>query len=297
MEYKISKENCIYSMTADNEKVLIASSGSIVVFETFDCFQNQILKEEQEIESIDWDNINPATGPLYIEEAEVGDILKIEILNIEVGSYGVMAAIPGAGLLGHRVEKSQIKIIPIRNNMAIFNENIHIPIDPMIGVIGVAPANGGIPCGAPDSHGGNMDNTKIKKGSTLYLPVFIKGGLLSIGDLHASMGDGEIMVTGVEISGNVKIKVEVIKDKIINNPMLEDMENFYTIASDENLMTAVQTATEDMHRLVVDNLDMSPNEAGMLLSAVGNVEICQVVDPKLTVRFGIPKSIVSLKLK
>jgi len=138
-----------------------------------------------------------------------------------------------------------------------------------------------------------MDNKKIVKGTTLYFPVFVEGGLLAIGDLHAAMGDGEIMVSGVEICGNVQVKVDVIKNYKINNPMLEDKENYYTIASHEDLLTAVKMATKDMQQLVMHQLDLSFNEAGMLLSAAGNVEICQVVDPLLTIRFALSKKILN----
>ncbi|MTI49187.1 MAG: acetamidase [Firmicutes bacterium] len=293
MEYRIKTDNCVYSMSAKNKPALTVPMGSTVIFHTFDCFQNQIKNDKQEIENISWDNINPATGPLFIEEAKEGDILKVEIVNISIADQGVMAAIPQAGLLGDKVKKSEIKILPIIENKAIFNDNIQIPVNPMIGVIGVAPKSGEIPCGAPDSHGGNMDNAKIVAGTTLYFPVNIEGALLSMGDLHACMGDGEIMVTGVEISGSVKVRVDVIKERSIDNPAMEDKEFIYTIASDEDLLTAVKTATQEMHKIVMNKLEMSYNEAGMLLSAVGDIEICQVVDPKLTVRYKMPKSIVS----
>lgn len=293
MEYRISTDNCVYCMSKENESVLSVPSGSVVVFETYDCFQNQITKEDQEIENISWDNINPATGPLNVEGAEVGDILRVEILKIDIADTGVMAAIPNAGLLGDMVKASEIKVVPIKDGKAIFNDKIQIPVNPMIGVIGVAPKSVEIPCGAPDYHGGNMDNTKITAGSTLYFPVNTKGALLAMGDLHACMGDGEIMVTGVEISGEVTVKVEVLKDETICNPMMEDADSIYTIASDEDLMTAVKSATKDMHRIIMKKLDMSFNESGMLLSAVGDVQICQVVDPKLTVRFRMPKSVIN----
>jgi len=160
-------------------------------------------------------------------------------------------------------------------------------------VIGVAPEGEGISCGIPGPHGGNMDNKKIKEGTTLYLPVFAEGALLSIGDLHGAMGDGEIMVSGLEVGGKVQVKVDVIKNHKINNPILEDEENYYTIASHEDLLTAVKVVTKDMQELVMQKLNLSFNEAGMLLSVAGNAEICQVVDPLLTARFTLPKSILS----
>lgn len=294
MGYYIEKQNCIYNMDSRNEPVLTVHSGSTVMFETYDCFEDLIQDEKSGVDSIDWEHINPATGPLYVEEARPGDILKVEVLDIKINDHGVMAAIPGSGLLGDRIEKSEVKIIPIGDGQAIFSENIRIPVSPMIGVIGVAPKNGSVPCGTPGSHGGNMDNTKIKKGTTLYLPIYTEGALLAIGDLHACMGDGEIMVTGVEISGSVEVKVEVIKGVNINNPVLEDKEYIYTIASDENLLDAVRVATDDMHNIIIKRLGLSFNEAGMLMSAVGNVQVCQVVDPMMTIRFAMPKNILKL---
>ncbi len=294
MEYLIKNDQCIYNMNSDNEPVLKVPSGSQVIFETSDCFQGQIRDEKQSIDALDWERINPATGPLYIEGAEPGDVLKVEILEIEVNKHGIMAAIPDAGLLGEQVEHSLIKIIPVKDGQIIFNEQIHLPLNPMIGVIGVAPREGSIPCGTPDHHGGNMDNSRIKQGSTLYLPVMVPGALLAMGDLHALMGDGEIMVTGVEIGGKVRVLVEVIGAAVwgrisLTNPLLEDSDYLYTIASDADLLSAIKVATADMQKIIIERRGLSFNEAGMLLSAVGDVQICQVVDPKLTVRLAFPK--------
>lgn len=266
--------------------------GSVVTFETFDCFQNQITREDQSIEELNWEKINPATGPLYVTGAEPGDTLRVEILKIDVADFGVMAAIPGAGILGDRVQSSQIKIVPIRDNQAIFNQQIELPINPMIGVIGVAPAGEGVASGIPDSHGGNMDNSRICQGATVYLPVQVPGALLAMGDLHAVMGDGEVMVSGVEIAGSVQVRVDLLKSQHLNNPLLEDSQYIYCIASDEDLLTAIKVATADLHAQIMDRLNLSFNEAGMLLSAAGDLQICQVVDPKLTVRFAFPKNLL-----
>lgn len=286
---KINKDQHVFIMDKDHPPAMKVKSKSVVTFETYDCFQNQITKEEQSMDALDWDHINPATGPLFIEEAEPGDVLKVEIQRIAVNSYGVLAAIPEAGLMGDQVETSTFKVLPIKEDKVIFNEKIQLPLEPMIGVIGVAPKGEGIPCGTPGAHGGNMDNKKIKEGTTLFLPVYQKGGLLSMGDLHGAMGDGEIMVSGVEVGGEVTVQVEVLKAQSINNPILEDKEFFYTIASHKELLKAVKIATTDMQKLVMKELDLSFNEAGMLLSASGNAEICQVVDPLVTARFGFPK--------
>lgn len=285
----IKSDRLIYSMSSENKPALEVDPGSTVVFETCDCFQNQISSSEQPIEKLDWEKINPATGPLYVKGAEKGDTLRIEILKIDISDYGVMAAIPGGGIFGGNIGESSIKILPIIEGKAIFNDSIYIPCKPMIGVIGVAPDEAAIPNGEPGSHGGNMDNSKIAEGAVLYLPVFHAGGLLAMGDLHAAMGDGEIMVTGIEIAGKVKVKIDLLKNHEIRNPILEYEDKVYTIASHEDLFQAVKISAEDMLYRVIRKLHMDINEAGMLLSAIGNTEICQVVDPKMTARFSMPK--------
>ena len=292
MMLKISKSEQIYEMNKDNQPVAKAVSGSIIEFETADCFNDQIRCEKEGISSLDWGQVNPATGPVYIEDAKVGDILKVQIKNIKVADIGVMATVPGAGLLGDLVTQPQVKVMKIINEFVHFNEQIKIPVNPMIGVIGVAPAGEGISCGTPDAHGGNMDNKKITTGTTLYFPVFTDGALLAMGDLHAVMGDGEIMVSGVEVSGKVTVQVDVIKGKTIEHPILETAHHYYTIASHVDLLEAVKIATIEMQKLVMDKLRLSFNEAGMLLSAVGDAEISQVVDPLLTARFGLSKEIL-----
>ena len=290
----IHSDQLIYAMDAVNPPTLRVSSGSEVVFETCDCFQNQITSETQSVEHINWDRINPATGPLYVEGAEPGNVLEVNILDITVADRGVMAAIPGAGLLGDQVTASQINIMPIENGMARFNEKLRLPVIPSIGVIGVAPSAGAIPCGAPGAHGGNMDNSKTRSGSTLYFPVLQQGALLAIGDLHALIGDGEIMVSGLEVAGSVTVRVTVLKNRKQRNPMLENATHLYTIASEKDLLGAVKAATEDMHQWVMEKTGLSFNETGMLLSAVGSAEICQVVDPLLTARFGLAKDVLEM---
>lgn len=282
----------VFAMSFDREPVASVKDGSQLIFVTKDCFNNQFCDAGATIETLDWDTINPATGPVYIEGAEQGDVLRIKIDRIKVGEIGTMAAIPDSGVLGAFVKHGVMKRIPVKNNIAYFTDEIQFPCEPMIGVIGVAPKEGSISCGEPGSHGGNMDNTKIREGSVLYLPVFCEGALLAMGDVHACMGDGEIMVTGIEIPAEVTVTVEVVKGISIENPMLEDDTSCYTIASDENIETAIVTATRAMAELVMRHKRMSFEDAGMLLSAVGNLQFCQVVDPKRTVRMEMKKSIM-----
>ena len=286
----IIKDQCIFALGDNKENAVCVKQGEIIEFVTKDCFNNQITSEEYVLDKLDWDHINPATGPVYVEGAQAGDVLKVEILDIEMEDMGTMCALPENGVLGNIVTESTIKKIPVQDGYAIFNE-FKLPLNPMIGVIGVAPKGDAIPCGTPGRHGGNMDNTKIAKGSTLYLPVFHDGAYFGCGDVHACMGDGEIMVSGVEIPAKVNVRLSVIKGVTLDNPRLEDKDYIYTIASGENIEEAIYDATKAMCELLQKHLGYSLNEAGMLMSACGNLEICQVVDPERTVRMAIPKTV------
>ncbi|MBO8158959.1 acetamidase/formamidase family protein [Thermosyntropha sp.] len=288
----ITDEQVVYSLSPNNAPVAEAEPGETVIFYTKDCFSNQIQTEADLFEAVGWATINPATGPLAIKGARPGDTLVVYIEDIEIADQGCMVTVPGMGAAGDLIEKSETKIVPIKNGKAVFNEKISIPIRPMIGVIGTAPANDDIPCGTPGKHGGNMDTKLIGKGTTLYLPVWVEGALLAMGDLHAVMGDGEVSVTGVEIPGKVTVKVDLIKNKSEEWPVLETEESFYVIASAEDLDEASDFALKGMIQFLCKRTDMNMHEIVSLLSAVGNMEICQVVDPLKTVRMGISKNIM-----
>jgi amidase len=287
---KIPKEKIILKFSPSNPPVLATKSGSTITFETCDCFSNLIRREDQLFSSVGWDKINPATGPLFVEGAEPGDILKVEILKISIADQGVMTAAPKFGVFGDLIKEEKTRVIRIDNGKVQFNEKIQIPIRPMIGVIGTAPAKDEIPCGTPGEHGGNMDCKRIVEGATLYLPVNVQGALLAMGDLHAVMGDGEVLICGLEIPGEVTIRVSVVKDKKLPLPMLREGEHVMTIASAETLDMAAKQAAIQMHSFLTNELGMEFNEAGMLLSLQGDLRICQVVDPLMTVRMELPLS-------
>lgn len=285
----IIKDQYIFAL-GDNKNAIQVDIKEPIIFYTRDCFNNQITSQDYKIESLDWDHINPATGPIYINEAKKGDVLKVEIKDIEIDNEGTMCCLYENGVLGNDIKDNEIKKIKVIGGYCYFNE-LKLPINPMIGVIGVAPKEGEITCGTPGTHGGNMDNTRIKKGSILYLPVFQDGAYFACGDVHACMGDGEIMVSGVEIPAKVTLKFEVIKGISIDEPRLEDEHYIYTISSSEDIEEAIYNATKTMNNIIQKYLGYTFNDAGMLLSACGNLKICQVVDPKRTVTMQISKTI------
>jgi len=292
MTIQVKTDSYIYAMDKNNKPSVTVKSGEQVEIETFDCFQNQIQSEETTFNAIDWNKINPATGPIYIEDAQPGDILKVKIDSIELGNQGVMVVGPQLGVMGHRMDEFTVKIIPINEDKAVFNEKLSLPLNPMIGVIGVAPEGRGVNCGTPGAHGGNMDTKLITTGATLYFPVFQEGALFALGDLHAAMGDGEISVSGIEIPAKVKVTLEVIKGFHLNYPLLENNEGIATLVSKELLDDAANVAVEEMIDLLQPKTDVSLPEFTMLMSAVGQSQISQIVDPLKTARFFVPRYIL-----
>lgn len=291
--YRMSKRHMIYNMSANNLPVMRVENGSTLVFETCDCFEDQITSVDTPFSALDWNRINPATGPVYIEGAEPGDTLSVKIQSIKVGGDGVMVTGPGMGVLGDELKENSIRIIPVRDDKAIFSDGIELKVNPMIGVIGVAPASETIPCGEPGMHGGNMDCKIITEGTTVHLPVNVPGALLAIGDLHAVMGDGEVSVCGVEVAGEVTVQVDVINGQGWPLPLVTTEDAVYTIASEKLLDDAARVAACNMVN-VLEGYGLSPQEAIHLMSAAGDLQICQVVDPLKTARFKMPKSILEI---
>lgn len=286
---EVTTNQVIYKFSAQNTPVLEVASGSPVRIHTLDCFSNQLRSPEDKMAALDWDRINPATGPVYIKDAEPGDVLKVTINRIELDEKGTVVSGEELGILGGILKDVYTKIVPIKGGNAVFAGGMEIPVRPMIGVIGVAPAKEEINTGTPGRHGGNMDNTMVGEGASLYFNVEVPGALFACGDVHAVMGDGEIGVSGLEIPARIDVTLEAIKGKSVRSPMLENAEYWSVIESAEDIEDAVQRATENMFYFLKDRLELMEGEIAMLMSLAGQLQFCQVVDPLKTVRFIMPK--------
>lgn len=284
----ITKETVNDIMKWDNKPAGYCKSGETVVFETRDCYDNTITSSERPLGDREGLS-NPVTGALYVEGAEVGDILKVEIEDIKLRSWGVMRSSPTAGVFHEKYEKREAIIFQVKNNKIYFDDKLILEADPMIGVIGTAPIEKeGIPTTTPGKHGGNMDCKKIVKGSTIYLPVNVKGGLLSMGDIHALMGDGEVFICGLEIAGEITVKVSVLKNIKLPTPFLYSRGKVMSIQSAEDLDKAGDMAAKEMFEFVKEATKQNDVRTGMLMSLLSDMAVCQVVDPLLTVRVEFP---------
>ena len=295
--FELDDDKYFFEFSDKNVPVLTVQPGDTVRIHTRDCFSNQLQPPAGNIGALDWDNINPATGPIFIEGARPGDVLRVKIESIEFAPSACMCTGEAEGVMGDIFTDGLTNVFrPVVDGKLIWNEKIVLEPRPMIGVIGVAPADGAaINCGTPGSHGGNMDNTMVAPGATLYFPVAVDGALFGCGDMHAVMGDGEIGVSGAEIAGWPTITFDLLTDRSITNPVLENDTAFATIASAPTLDEACTVAVHDMVDIIkAFAADCPPDdELVMLLSLCGNVEVCQIVDPMKTARFVVPKHVLA----
>lgn len=282
----------LFSFDKDLEPVLKVPSGETVRIRTKDCFGNQLQGPEDQLSEIDWEAINPATGPIYVEGAVAGGTLKVHIDNIELDAQTSSCTGKDEGVCGDRFSDWATHFCKVEDGKVVWDERLSIPLAPMIGVIGVAPEGEPVNCGTPGKHGGNMDNTAIAAGATLYFPVAVDGALFGCGDMHAVMGDGEVSVSGAEVAGYATVTLTALPELSVPNPLIENDTHFGIIVSAESLDKAAELAVQQMVDLLASRTNESEADLVMLLSLVADVRVCQIVDPEKTVRFMVPKYVL-----
>jgi acetamidase/formamidase len=235
------------------------------------------------------------TGPVYVEGAEPGDILEVKILSIDLAiDYGYNGC---SGFLPDNCERdAPVKILTFdRQKMtAAFEPGIVIPLRPFFGSMGVAPAPaaGRVSSVPPGRHAGNLDNRELVAGSTLYIPIFVRGALFEIGDGHAAQGDGEVDQTAIETSLRGRLQLTVRKGMKLNWPRAETATDFISMATDPDLTVATKTAIQEMIDFLVAEKQLTRHRAYQLVSIAGHVAVTQLVDkPNLGVHVRLPKSI------
>jgi len=235
------------------------------------------------------------TGPVYVEDAEPGDVLEVKILAIDLAiDYGYNGC---SGVLPENCEPgAPVRIIPLdRSAMrAEFAPGVMVPLHPFFGSIGLAPPPeaGRVSSNPPGRHAGNLDNRELIVGSTLYIPVFARGALFEVGDGHVAQGDGEVDQTAIETSLRGRLQLTVRKDMKLTWPRAETPTDYISMATDPELLIATKTAIQEMVDFIVAEKHLSRHEAYQLVSIAGNVAITQLVDkPNVGVHVRLPKSI------
>src|SRR5450432_3435187 len=236
------------------------------------------------------------TGPVYIEGADAGDTLEVRVNKIDLAiPYAYNAFRYGAGFQTDDFPYSRIKIIPLdrATRTAHFAPGIDIPLHPFFGSVGVAPppAFGRYDSTPPTIIGGNMDNKELVEGTTLYLPVWTEGALLEIGDGHAGQGNGEVDVTAMETSLTGTLTFVLRKDMKLAYPRAETPTHYIPMGFDDDLSIAAHKAVRNMVDFLVSEKHLSRDDAYMLVSVAGDVDITELVDRNKGVHVMLPKTI------
>ena len=262
-----------YSATRSPVLTVSAGAGDLITFETDDLAYAQ-MEEFGDLARVTA-TINPITGPVYVHGAEPGDVLAVTIHDITLAEQGWSISIPGAGALARVMGPDFfVRRIPVRDGRVQLTPDLDCPVAPMIGCVGVAPADRDGSTVMPTlSTGGNMDLTDAGPGSTVYLPVRVSGALLSIGDLHAVMARGESSFVAIEIAGRATVSVDVIKGKTIRGPQLETPADYLCVGLGDPVQDSIVMAYESLFSVMVDDYGWDPGDAYVVMSALAHTEL------------------------
>lgn len=289
---KIPRTDFVHIMSKENKAVASINPGESVQFETAKPgIPDAVFTKDYSVEPFP-KRILTITGPLYVNGAMPGDCLKITIENIELDSEGKMWMGQWMGALMNQVDHCYMKNVSVKDGIVHFDENNQYPVRPMIGTIGTAPAGEAVDCLVPGDHGGNMDSLSVTNGNILYLPVNVEGALLSVGDVHAAMGYGEILGTGVEIGSLVTLKVELLKNNPVVHPFVETENSYIILVSAATFDEACIEVTESAIKFFMDKKGSSFDVAYAMVGQTADLKVEQVVNPFVTLSMEIPKAVL-----
>jgi acetamidase/formamidase len=296
-----------FTWDTGNEPLLTVADGDTVVFETRDVSDDQIDpgSDASVIAGMDWSRVYPLSGPVYVEGAEPGDTLAVEIVDLHTKGWGWTAIFPGLGLLSDDFTEPYLRIFDLsQGDVTAFREDIVIPLTPFMGTMGVCPTGASAqPVMPPGTFGGNLDTRQLVKGTTLFLPVQVEGALFSTGDAHGCQGDGEICVTGLEAPMYAVMRFRLEKGRSIPSPQyrtapgpLTPSVNYGAFYGTTGIGGDLYVAAQDATRAMIDHLTatygLSPEDAYVLCSLVVDLKISEIVDAgQYVVSAVLPESI------
>jgi acetamidase/formamidase len=305
--HSIGAEKISYVWDNSIEPALEIDAGETVELEAADASGGQLGPDSTaaEVAGLDFDRVNPVTGPVFVRGARPGDVLAVEILELRPREWGWTAIIPGFGLLADEFTEPWLRISEVSKDQGLvrFADGVNLPIAPFPGTIGVAsPQPGKHSVVPPRRWGGNMDIKHLQAGATLYLPVGVEGALFSLGDTHAAMGDGEVCGTAVETPMDVVVRLSVRRDFSTHYPQYElpagqlarGEQSSYHVCTGihEDLLEATREATRAMIDHLVQRRGRDRSEAYAIASVAVDLRVHEVVDiPNWVIGAFLPEAI------
>ena len=286
------------------EPALEVEDGDVVELHVPDASRDQIGEHAvvADLESIDFDLMNPVAGPVFVRGAQPGDVLEIEVLEVRTRGWGWTAIVPGFGLLADDFEEPWLRISRIEGGRVLFGDRFELPCRPFPGTIGVAPESPGPHSVIPPSRfGGNIDVRHLTAGATLFLPVGVEGALFSAGDGHAAQGDGEVCGSAIETGMEIALRLGVRRDLRVAAPQLVAPSLAPAAEGPVHVTTGVaedlQEAARGAARAMIERLSglgLDAEEAYALLSVAGDLRIHEIVNaPQWVVGMALPQAVLA----
>jgi acetamidase/formamidase len=303
MSKRISKANNIkYALSGDDSYIASVDPGETFVVEcAINANDGTIRHLGQKLTEADvtFPFVNGATGPIEVRGSKAGDMLKIEIVNMELDKLGFTALWPGIGMFPDWVRRKefgiQTRVVEVKDGRVHWNDHLKLPVRPMIGVLGVAPVHGAVLTVDNGPHGGNLDVQEITTGNTVMFRVNKDGTHLFMGDCHAIQGDGECNGMGaIEIAATLTVKVSLEKaPRRLNHPRIETPTHIGTLGCARPLEDAMRIAFEEMVYWMEDEWKIPAAEGYMLLGQIAEARCTQVVNPKYTYICKVDKRVLA----
>lgn len=271
----VSSRQHAFEFRPDIDPVLRIPPGEVVRFETSPEPAEKLFSAGDDwCAQIDTRRLNAVTGPVFVDGVEPGDAIRVDILEIETLDWGWNAFIPNFGMLCENLTTPMLRRVPIQHGRCWITEALSVPVRPMIGCLGLAPARGASSTLSPPyPWAGNYDLTQIKPGSTIWFPAQVRGGLFSLGDLHAAMGDGEATSVSIECAGAASVRLSVDKALDIQMPRIVADGRLSTVGLAErgNYVSARRHAADQLFNYLTEERRLTPEDAYTLFSAAGDL--------------------------
>ena len=303
MSKRISKvDNIKYALSGNDRYIASVDPGETFVVEcAINANDGTIRHLGQQLTEADvtFPFVNGATGPIEVRGSKAGDMLKVEIVNMELDKLGFTALWPGIGMFPDWVRRKefgiQTRVVEVKDGRVHWNDHLKLPVRPMIGVLGVAPVHGAVLTVDNGPHGGNLDVQEITTGNTVMFRVNKDGTHLFMGDCHAIQGDGECNGMGaIEIAATLTVKVSLEKaSPRLNHPRIETATHICTLGCARPLEDAMRIAFEEMVYWMEDEWKIPAAEGYMLLGQIAEARCTQVVNPKYTYICKVDKGVLA----
>ena len=303
MSKRISKvDNIKYALSGNDRYIASVDPGETFVVEcAINANDGTIRHLGQQLTEADvtFPFVNGATGPIEVRGSKAGDMVKVEIVNMELDKLGFTALWPGIGMFPDWVRRKefgiQTRVVEVKDGRVHWNDHLKLPVKPMIGVLGVAPVHGAVLTVDNGPHGGNLDVQEITTGNTVMFRVNKDGTHLFMGDCHAIQGDGECNGMGaIEIAATLTVKVSLAKaPPRLNHPRIETATHICTLGCARPLEDAMRIAFEEMVYWMEDEWEIPAAEGYMLLGQIAEARCTQVVNPKYTYICKVDKGVLA----